>query len=90
MMDFIKRLSSRKFLLVIAGLAVIEMFPDLSNAVLILVPAFIGVEGAADIFKIYKNAKTEVAAAETQRVKYEMGLQDEGRGDIVHGGQALQ
>lgn len=56
MKDFIKRLSSRKFLVTIALVVVLTLFPDVPDAVISLALAYIGAEGLTDVVRAYRQA----------------------------------
>lgn len=57
MKDILNRFTSRKFLLVVAGLIGVTARPDLSSEIVILVGLFEGAEGVADIVERYKKIK---------------------------------
>lgn len=64
MKDFLMRLSSRKFLIVIATITVMTLFPEIPEETIYLVLAFVGVEGARDIVAAYRSADIGKAAME--------------------------
>lgn len=51
--DILDRFTSRKFLLVVAGLVGVTAVPELSQEIVILVGMFEGAEGIADIVERY-------------------------------------
>lgn len=64
MLNFIKRLSSRKFLLALAGfLSVLfgSLSPDQQTAIVGLISTFIGAEGFGDAVQRYQAGKTAQA-----------------------------
>ena len=67
--NFFARLSSRKFLLTIAGIVFVTLYPEGSTAIVTLIATFVGAEGAADAVSRYAVEKTtrEKAAIEAER-----------------------
>lgn len=68
MKDFIKRLSSRKFLLAVAASLVFytnKQYAELAATIL----AYLGVEGGADIVRGYANNKYAVPATIDQQTQ---------------------
>lgn len=49
MKDLGKRVLSRKFLLSVAGLVLVLLFPDKADAIVQVVALFVGAEGAKDL-----------------------------------------
>lgn len=94
--DFFQRLSSRKFLIVIAAVALKLLYPDIPDELLILVLTYVGVEGARDIVAAVANAKVAKATVEAQSAKdlalistgdYQDDANSAGKQNIVAGGQ---
>lgn len=73
MNDFIKRLSSRKFLLTVGGIVAVTLFPEIPSEALYLVLTFIGVEGVADVVARYKATDVQVKDLEKQISLIEQG-----------------
>lgn len=71
MKEFIARLSSRKFLLTVAGLTLVTMFPDRSNDIVTILVAFIGAEGVADTVSRYADNKTQQKQLEKETARIE-------------------
>jgi hypothetical protein len=71
--EFGKRLSSRKFLLTIAGIVLVQLFPEQQGPIIILVGTFVGAEGIRDVVQSYVNASTQVAAAKKDIALIETG-----------------
>lgn len=76
MKEFLIRLSSRKFLLTIAGITLVTLFPDRANDILTLIVTFVGAEGVADTVSRYSKERTAQADREVTRSKAEAGLLD--------------
>jgi hypothetical protein len=64
MKDFIARLSSRKFLITIALLVALTLFPDLPDGVVQLALAYLGIEGLTDVVSAYKRGNVDTAKVE--------------------------
>ncbi len=71
MKNFIARLSSRKFLLTVAGLVLVTLYPDQQQAVVGLIIAFIGAEGVADTVGRYAEQGTaqEIVKKDTAKIE---------------------
>lgn len=65
MKDFLKRLTSRKFLLTIAGLIGVTLKPDQADSIIMLIGFFVGAEGAADVVERYSTTKYVEPAKQT-------------------------
>lgn len=76
-MDFIKRLSSRKFLLTIGGLAAITAFPEHTQAIVAIVLGYNGAEGFADVVERYQNGGVNKKKLEMQQARVEQGYVDD-------------
>lgn len=73
MKDFLGRLSSRKFLLTIAGLTLVTLFPEQQEAIILFIGMFVGVEGVADVVGRYTASKTAVKYIEKDIALIESG-----------------
>lgn len=62
--SFIGRLTSRKFLLTIFGIVAVTVYPEQAAAIVSLIVAFVGAEGAADAVSRYSQSNSQ---PETQR-----------------------
>lgn len=76
-MDFIKRLSSRKFLITVGGLAAVTAFPEHTQAIVMLVLGYDGAEGFADIVERYQNGGVSKKKLEMQQARVEQGYSDD-------------
>lgn len=59
MKDFILRLTSRKFLVTIAGIVAVTLYPAHAQDIITLIITFVGAEGAADVVGRYSTEKTK-------------------------------
>ncbi len=75
--DFFSRLSSRKFLLTVAGIIACTLYPESSTAVTTLIATFVAGEGAADVVSRYATEKTKQSAAKITSEKALMSGEDE-------------
>lgn len=57
--NFFARLSSRKFLLTIAGIVFVTLYPEGATAIVTLIATFTAAEGAADAVSRYAVEKTK-------------------------------
>lgn len=64
--NFIARLSSRKFLLTVAGLALVTMFPEKATEIVTLIGIFVGGEGVADTVSRYAVEQTNRTLKKTE------------------------
>mgnify|MGYP000852435736 CR=1 FL=1 len=65
MKNFLLRLSSRKFLLTVAGLVGVTLYPEHSDNIVFLIAIFVGGEGVKDTISAYSAQKyVEPAKAE--------------------------
>lgn len=72
MKDFFGRLSSRKFLLTIAGIVLCTLYPESSTPIVTLIGLFVGAEGAADTVGRYSTEKTAQTAIEQRNITSEV------------------
>lgn len=75
--DFISRLSSRKFLLTVAGIIACTLYPESATAITTLIATFVAGEGAADVVSRYATEKTKQAATKVVSDKSLMSGEDE-------------
>ncbi len=61
MKDFIKRLSSRKFLVTIAGIVGVTLYPERANDIIMLIGVYVGAEGAGDVVGRYQDGQVKRA-----------------------------
>jgi uncharacterized membrane protein HdeD (DUF308 family) len=85
--DFVKRLSSRKFLLTILGIFLITVLPEYTDQIITLTGIFVGSEGIADIVSRYASSKVDSAKVEKDIALINQGEipAGEGHGGIVPG-----
>lgn len=69
--NFFARLSSRKFLLTVAGIVAVTLYPEGSTAICTLIATFVAGEGAADTVSRYAVEKTKREEAKAQAYKTE-------------------
>lgn len=70
--DFIKRLTSRKFLVTIGGIAAVVSFPEQSGQIVTLCVTFIGAEGLGDAAERYNTPKEKAAQADLESTKIQL------------------
>lgn len=70
--DFIKRLSSRKFLVTIGGIVAVISFPESSGQIVTLCVTFIGAEGLGDAAERYNTPKVQAADKELEATKIQL------------------
>ena len=80
MNDFIARLSSRKFLIVIGVIVAVTLFPELPDAVIVLALSYVGAEGLADTVRAFKQSNVEIAKTEKEIALINMGEIPAGEG----------
>jgi len=74
--DFIKRLSSRKFIVTLGAIAAVVTFPDQAGDIVALTVAFVGAEGVGDAAERYQNQKTTQAETQLKAIQTEQGMLD--------------
>jgi hypothetical protein len=82
--DFIKRLSSRKFIITIGGIAAVVSFPERAGEIVTLCVTFIGAEGLGDAAERYQSQKTKQSQNNLTSTAIELGA----LGDLMPGGNA--
>ena len=89
--SFAKRLTSRKFLVTVAGIVLVTLFPQQADNIITLIVTYNGAEGVADVVGRYAEQKTaqakvtyQAAAAEYGELEVASGSEDR---DIVSGNQ---
>lgn len=55
LIDALKRFSSRKFLITIAGILAVTQFPEYADKIVLLIGTYVGAEGAADVVGRYRT-----------------------------------
>lgn len=70
--DFIKRLSSRKFLITIGGIVAVVSFPENAGEIVTLCVTFIGAEGLGDAAERYSMPKVAAANADLENTKIQL------------------
>lgn len=78
MKDFIKRLSSRKFLVCVGGLAAVTIYPELAQPIVAICGIYAGAEGAADVVQRYLGGKTAVEEQQVIKAALESGMVPQG------------
>lgn len=73
MKEFLQRLTSRKFLLTIAGITLVTLFPERSGEIVTLIVTFIGAEGVADTVDRYATQTTVQKQIDHQMTQLELG-----------------
>lgn len=73
---FVARLSSRKFLLVVAGITLVTMYPDQAAAITTLIGIFVGGEGAADVVSRYATEQTRRSSVSSQQDSFALPGED--------------
>lgn len=78
MKEFFGRISSRKFLLTIAGMVLTVLYPELSTPIATLVGIFVTAEGTGDAIERYGSQKTAQTAIEqrTEQLQLTGGADD--------------
>lgn len=74
--DFIKRLSSRKFIVTLGAIAAVITFPDQAGDIVTLTVAFVGAEGIGDAAERYQTQKTTQAETQLKAIQTEQGMLD--------------
>lgn len=69
-------LTSRKFLLTVAGIALVTMYPENAPQIVTLIVAFISAEGVGDVVQRYQLGNVQKASVEQTTAKIESGLLD--------------
>lgn len=75
--DFIQRLSSRKFLLTVAGLVGVTTLPEQSDNIVLLIGLFVGAEGAKDAVASYAHQRYVTPVETTQDAVDKMLFNDD-------------
>lgn len=71
--DFAKRLTSRKFLIIIAVMIAVTLLPGIPDEVISLALAYVGAEGLADVVRAYKQSDVDTAKIEKDIALINMG-----------------
>lgn len=80
--NFFARLSSRKFLLTIAGIVLVTLSPENAAAITTLIGIFVGGEGVADTVSRYAVEKTKQATGTSNPLVFDETTEDD---DVITG-----
>lgn len=83
--DLIKRLSSRKFLITLGGVAAVITFPEQAEYIVTLTVTFVGAEGLGDAAERYQTQKTKQSEKKLEAIQTELGTLDMPGTDVDRG-----
>jgi hypothetical protein len=72
LIDFIKRLSSRKFLITIGGIMAVISFPERAGEIVTLTVTFVAAEGVGDAAERYNAPKVVAADKELEATRIQV------------------